>query len=155
MSELQITVPGEPVSKARPRVTRNGTYTPSKSKAWERACAKWAGVALLKGTPLSGPLGMRVTAFFAIPSSWPQWKRDAAENDHLRHTARPDGDNILKACKDALNGVVWIDDSYVVNAAVSKNYSTEPRVEITVYEIDAKPCQISRRGDLFKPTENT
>ena len=29
---IKLTIPGEPVAKGRPRVTRYGTYTPEKTK---------------------------------------------------------------------------------------------------------------------------
>ena len=32
---IKLTIPGEPVAKGRPRVTRYGTYTPEKTKNYE------------------------------------------------------------------------------------------------------------------------
>lgn len=63
----------------------------------------------------------------------------------VMHTAKPDGDNILKACKDALNGVVYLDDAQVVESGAVKKYATEPSVKIIVTELDGHPCQIKRR----------
>ncbi len=49
------------------------------------------------------------------------------------HTKRPDLDNVLKAIKDGLNGIVWGDDSQVaVLRECRKGYSDTPRVVVTV-----------------------
>jgi Holliday junction resolvase RusA-like endonuclease len=36
---------------------------------------------------------------------------------------------------DALNGIVWRDDSQVVELTVSKFYSSRPRLELTAVEL--------------------
>jgi Holliday junction resolvase RusA-like endonuclease len=48
------------------------------------------------------------------------------------HTGKPDADNILKAVCDALNGIVWHDDSQVAFARVLKQYGEEARLEIDI-----------------------
>ena len=61
-------------------------------------------------------------------------------------TSVPDTDNVLKAVSDAMNGIVYRDDSQVVNAVVWKRYSEQDanrKVEITVREIGAHGCGIS------------
>jgi len=54
----------------------------------------------------------------------------------LWHTARPDGDNILKIVCDALNEILWLDDSQVCLAKISKKYGREPSVIVVVEEIE-------------------
>lgn len=155
MDEFTFEVPGEPVAKARARVTRRGVYTPKKTADWEQLCNHMAQDALENVENdydvfilYSGPLSVRVTALFTPPASWPQWKKDAALNGRVRHTSKPDGDNILKAVKDACNGIVWHDDSQIVTASIAKDYSTNPRVIISVVPISASPCQIKKREEL-------
>ena len=54
-------------------------------------------------------------------------------------TKRPDIDNLAaKAALDACNGVVWRDDSQVVDMTLMKRYSLKPRIEITVTPIRAE-----------------
>lgn len=74
---------------------------------------------------------MTIRAFFSIPVSWSLKKQRAAALGELRHTKRPDLDNVVKAIKDGANGVVWKDDSQVDDVRASKRYG-QPRVEVEV-----------------------
>jgi Holliday junction resolvase RusA-like endonuclease len=42
---------------------------------------------------------------------------------------------LLKAVKDALNGIVYVDDRFVTDAQVIKRYGTEDHVRVTVWEL--------------------
>lgn len=48
---------------------------------------------------------------------------------------KPDADNYLKGVKDALKGIIWKDDSQVVDAFVRKRYSARPRIEVKIKEL--------------------
>lgn len=127
----KIIIPGEPVPKQRPRVTRRGiTYTPAKTQKYERLVQEIynKNEYYEKGVPLK----FRVDAFFSVPKSWSKKKQQQALNGELYVTKRPDGDNILKICMDALNGVAFYDDSQIVEMSISKHYSENPRVEIEI-----------------------
>jgi len=47
-----------------------------------------------------------------------------------RPKKKPDCDNIAKIICDALNGIVYHDDSQVVDLEIRKYYSDEPKVKI-------------------------
>jgi Holliday junction resolvase RusA-like endonuclease len=50
-------------------------------------------------------------------------------------TTRPDADNLAKAVFDALNGILWADDSQIVNSTVSKFIASgdeQPHVKVVV-----------------------
>lgn len=47
-------------------------------------------------------------------------------------TKKPDCDNIAKIICDALNGVAYKDDKQIVQLLVSKVYSVEPFVLVTI-----------------------
>jgi len=132
---VSIRVPGQPVGKARPRVTRNGAFTPKKTANFE-SLVKLSCQAQHHGPMLDGPLRMTVHAYFSIPRTWPKWLLREAFLENVWHTRKPDGSNVLKAVEDALNGVLYQDDSQIVHAVVLKRYSTEPRTVIEVQEMD-------------------
>jgi len=48
------------------------------------------------------------------------------------HTKRPDLDNLTKAVKDGLKGVIYRDDSQVVYMRIAKRYCTVPGVSVRI-----------------------
>lgn len=54
----------------------------------------------------------------------------------MRPTKRPDADNYLKTVGDALNGVIWKDDSAIVEATVRKWWAENPSLVVTVETVD-------------------
>lgn len=48
-------------------------------------------------------------------------------------TKKPDLDNLVKMVMDALNGVVWLDDSQVWQIVASKGYSDKPKTTIRLF----------------------
>ena len=124
-----IRIPGVPVPKARPRVTRSGhTYTPGKTVQHERLISL---VARTKTQPIEGPLGLRLTFFMPIPVSWSKAKKESAVKGDLLPTTKPDIDNLAKTVMDALNGIAYRDDNQVVRLEVSKFYG-EPATLISL-----------------------
>lgn len=136
---IQFTIMTEPVAQGRPRAsTVHGKvrmYDPKKSRDFKRyvsaIAAKFAPVSLLEG-----PLQLEVKVYKPSLKSFSKKKALAAEEGLLRPTTKPDVDNYVKGVKDALNKVIWHDDSQVVDLKVSKWYSEKPRVEVTVKELN-------------------
>lgn len=44
-------------------------------------------------------------------------------SDRAWHLVRPDTDNLVKAAKDALTGIIWVDDAVVCRELISKEYA--------------------------------
>lgn len=137
MSAVDIVIPGAPTPKGRPRFSRRSgrTYTPSKTAQAEDTLAGRALVELApvrERLPLAGPL--RLVAVFTLPvaPSWPKKKQEAARTGALQPTGKPDVDNLVKLATDALNGVVWVDDSQLVEVVARKVYGDVPSTRLTV-----------------------
>jgi len=132
-----FTVPGEPVAKGRARAFvragRVAHYTPSKTANYESRVATFAKQAMAGAEPFSGAVALSVVVRFAVPTSWSKKRRQAAV-DGLEHvTKRPDLDNVLKAIKDGMNGIAWLDDSQVVRLVdCRKVYAEQPGVDVIV-----------------------
>lgn len=132
---ITFTVYGEPVAQGRPRASTQGgfvrLYDPKKSKDYKDyvrlAAAEHAPAALLEG-----PLGMVLTVYRSIPKSFSKKKAALAEDGEIRPVSKPDMDNYLKGVKDALKGVIWKDDSQVVEVFAQKRYSARPRIEVKI-----------------------
>ena len=129
---LFFTVPGQPQGKGRARFGNGRTYTPAKTVAYEGLIALAAQEAMAGRDLIERPVYLTVTAFFDIPKSWPKARRAKALGSVEWHTAKPDGDNVLKAVGDGLNGIVWKDDSQIAFSKVIKRYGEKPGLEITV-----------------------
>ncbi|GIO33667.1 hypothetical protein J2TS6_48080 [Paenibacillus albilobatus] len=78
---------------------------------------------------------MMLTIYRSMPKSFSKRKATAAEAGELRPTTKPDVDNYLKGVKDALKGVIWKDDSQVVEVFVQKRYSSRPRIEVKIKDL--------------------
>jgi crossover junction endodeoxyribonuclease RusA len=114
-----LTVPGEPVAKGRPRVTRKGhAYTPKSTVAFEALVA-----AAWDAEPRPDlPSCVRLDVTF-----------------YLGTHRRVDVDNLAKAAADALNTRAYDDDWRIHELRAQKFYTTRDRArtEIHVYAIAA------------------
>lgn len=132
-----VSLAGLPRGKGRPRFSNAGqfvrVYTDAKTRAYEAALAKEGLSAMAPRQPLDEPLSVSVTAYMPIPASFSKAKRAAALAFDLMPTGKPDGDNFLKIALDALNKIVWRDDSIIVSMQAIKCYSDRPRLEIAVW----------------------
>lgn len=66
------------------------------------------------GEPLDGPLHVEAIFYIERPKSR---KKDLAPD------AKPDLDNCMKLLGDALEGVLWVNDSRIVDLRLSKRYA--------------------------------
>jgi len=137
---IKLTIPGEPVGKARARVCRHGTYTPKKTKDYELLIMDTFMQSNYKNgiyqSPLEGPLSMTVNAYFQVPKSASNYRRKKMMLGEIRPTKKPDADNVLKSVADALNKLAYNDDSQIVRVKVEKWYSEVPRVEVEIWEVE-------------------
>ena len=131
--QIAFTIPGEPVAKGRARAFvragRVSHYTPDKTENYEARVAIFARQAMAGALPLAGAVSLSVVARFSIPASWSKKRKQAAAEGREHVTKRPDLDNVLKAIKDGMNGIAWVDDcQVVVLRECRKGYSDTPRV---------------------------
>ena len=136
---IYISIPGEAVGKGRPKFsTFNGravAYTPEKTVNYEnlvKICYKQQ----CSEKPFDKDVQLKavIIAYFAIPKATSKKKRELMLQGFIRPTKRPDLDNVVKACLDALNGIAYYDDSQIVELSVAKEYSEEPRTELYIRE---------------------
>lgn len=136
MRPIILTVYGTPVAQGRPRFARIGngvrTYDPEKSRDWKQGVRLQALEQLRKDGPVptvyEGAVRMEVHAYLPRPKTLP--KRI------IHHTRKPDADNVAKGVKDALKGVIYRDDSQVIELLVRKSYGDPPRVVIGLQAVD-------------------
>ncbi len=108
-------------------------YPDPETAAYEATLAE-AGALFMRGRPFTTrPVALLVHSFREIPSSWSIKEQEAALAGAIMPTSRPDWDNYGKIT-DALNEIVWKDDSQVVDGRSIKVYSDRPALRIEVRE---------------------
>ena len=142
---VSFVVPGQPVAKARARIfrTKNGVraVTPDKTRAYEKEVAWRAAEAMAGLERMECPVRVSIDLHMKIPESWSKVRRLAALSGEIGMTTKPDLSNVLKGIEDAMNGIVYLDDSQIIEAVVRKLYGDYPRANITVVEADGRGSQ--------------
>lgn len=69
-----------------------------------------------------------------IPTSKTKKVKNQMADGNIKHTVKPDLDNLVKSILDGLNGIAWHDDAQIVQLNVSKSYSESPHIFITIRE---------------------
>lgn len=136
MSRVVITINGEPRAKGRPRVAMGRLIPDNSTAAEEVHIANLGRKAMRGGSPMVGPIRMRLEAVFEMPISWPKKVRDL---ERLEHVSKPDLDNIEKLVLDALNGIVYLDDAQICEVIKRKRYGLGSRVEVSLEELKTIP----------------
>ena len=134
-----ITVYGRPQGKGRPRyTTRAGhavAYTPAATKAYE-AQIRQAWQEQDGRNFGAAALALIVTAYYPVPSKARKAEREAMLAGQVPVIGKPDLDNLVKACSDALQGgVAYEDDKQITHINAARTYSEDPRVEIDLIPI--------------------
>jgi Holliday junction resolvase RusA-like endonuclease len=135
---ITVIISGEPVAKGRPRMTRKGfAYTPAATRKYEAHGRLAAQLAMNGNPPIAGPVRIELLVELPIPASWSQRKQAAALTGDVMPTSKPDIDNFSKAMLDALNTIVLVDDSQVVELRTVKRFGTSPKMVATVFPLGA------------------
>ena len=128
--EISFSVPGKPVGKARPRFSKNRTYTPKKTveyEKWVQSCCTMECKNRIPG--YTGPIEAQIMAYYPVPKSVSKIKREKMLSGAIKPGVKPDLDNVAKSILDALNGVAYYDDNQVTDLKVAKRYSEKPSVD--------------------------
>ena len=113
---IDIEILGEPVAKGRPRMGKYGVYTPTKTRQAEEAIG-WAIKQKYPGLePITGEVALELEFYEGVKKGRPN-----------------DLDNFMKLVSDALNGIVWMDDSQVTKITAELHRKAKnPRTIIKV-----------------------
>jgi len=130
---INLIIPGQPTAKSRPRFSKFGAHTDEKTLNYETLVKE---LFIISGQEkLTGPLKVHIVAEFEIPKSTSKKNKILMEQVKIFPTKKPDIDNIIKICLDALNKLAYDDDNQVVELTMLKVYSLTPRVVINIWEI--------------------
>ena len=109
----------EPIPQSRPRFGRGRAYELPRMTAYKNQIKQAALVAMHGKSPTQNAVKVQLKL-------WRKYKPTSKRYG--------DFDNHAKSICDALNKILWLDDSQVVTCTVEK-YQGKPKVEIEVTEI--------------------
>lgn len=122
---LRFVVRGNPKPAPRPRArafqTKSGhhvaqVYAGSTDKDWRALVAAAAREAWGEEPVMDGAVVLGLSFHLLRPKS-------VSVNKRPDPTTKPDLDNLVKSVKDAMNGLVWRDDSQVIRIEAEKVYT--------------------------------
>ena len=114
---ITFTVPGRPKPKQSFKMGRHGGYTPKGTTDYRDLVRGCIGPI---DRVLEGPVSVCIFANFAIPKGTSKANRIAMGG--TGYGKRPDCDNIAKSICDAMNGIVYKDDSQITKLLIHKRY---------------------------------
>ncbi|WP_324958984.1 RusA family crossover junction endodeoxyribonuclease [Oligoflexus sp.] len=111
---LKFTIPLEPEGKKEARRNQNGHVF--KHPDTRRRMEEIAGIvrAQYPGEPIDGPIFLRINAYRTRPKG---------KKHEVYAATKPDCDNIEKLIGDALEGILWVNDSRIVDGRCLKKYA--------------------------------
>jgi len=137
--QIHFEVKGDPKGKGRPRFTRAGkftrVYTDKQTLDYEALIKFFAAEAMGSTDPLETPVSVFLYIRHAVPQSYSKKRTEACLSGLEQPCKKPDIDNIAKTYLDGMNGVVFHDDTQVIDLHVKKVYSAVPGVDVMVMEV--------------------
>lgn len=142
MNQLSFFVPGTP----KPGGSKTGFYSKklnrvlivdaSKNQDWKASIKSFA-MTVYDGIPWTCPIVLTVE--FRVTR--PRCHYGSGKNsDRVKESSppyplsKPDSTKLLRCLEDALTGIIWRDDSQIVEQHVYKNYAVRPGAAVTVRE---------------------
>lgn len=140
MQDIRFTVPAIPIAQPRPRAFSVGPFrsrivsAPAGHpvKTFKASC-RMAAQEAYSGPPLEGPLALSLIFVMPRPAN-KRWKKRPMPR--MPHTCKPDADNLVKSFKDALNKIMWNDDSQIYELRCVKTIAAgdeQPHVEVVIW----------------------
>lgn len=139
---MKMTLNIEPKPQARPRFARRGNYTTTyedkEMKTWKNKCRLLIAKHHADQPALEGALRTRVKFFIKPPQYISKVKknRQALTDEIIPVSKKADLDNYIKALFDSANGILYKDDGQIAEIYAIKVYSTSPRIEFEIEEIN-------------------
>ena len=124
-------LPGDPQSQKRHRTGKfRNTYDPSHADKTKVSLELLAQRPLKRGIISEGPLKVEIGAYYSIPKSFSEKKKERMLNTYKQTI--PDVDNIAKFYLDAMNKTIISDDNIISELVVKKIWDSDPHVTIKI-----------------------
>ena len=127
-----------------------------KSKQWKKVIAK-AAKESYRGSLLDGPLVVTFRFFRTRPKNhFAKYGLSKTGAQSIAPDTRPDVLKLARAAEDALIGVVYVDDSQIVEEHLFKHWGEPARLEVEIREaVEAEVLLFETAVDDRPPWERT
>jgi len=130
-AKMKIEILGNPKPLKRHRTSRGKVYDPSFE---DKTNFAWDVRTLTVGLfPHTESIKVEFEYHMPIPKSYSKKARLKAVGEP--HQKKPDISNLIKFTEDALNEILWEDDSVIAEIKAKKIYSEEPKTISTVKKL--------------------
>ena len=127
---MEIKLNLEPIACPRPRVSKFGVYYHKKYQDY-KDYLKYYLTSLNLNKFDDKPLYLNIIFNIQIPKSLSKKKKLELNGQYI--IKKPDIDNYLKSVMDAMNGIIYKDDSQISSISIIKKYVIEnPNTEINI-----------------------
>jgi len=92
-------------------------------RGWRETVSAAAMLAMRGHEPLTGPVALVLEFYSLRPKGHLKRSGEVKPNAQRRPTSKPDFDKLARSVADALNGICYRDDAYVVEAIIRKRYT--------------------------------
>lgn len=127
-----FSIPTPPVPQKQTQFGKRRCYDPSKK---DKEALRWQIMQYAPKKPLEGAISMHLTFFMPIPKSVSKTVRQQMIDKIILPTTRPDFDNLSYIMTNAMNDLIYKDDSQIVKAYIEEYYGEEPRTVVEIKEI--------------------
>ncbi|MDK1716610.1 RusA family crossover junction endodeoxyribonuclease [Dellaglioa algida] len=133
---IELIILGDPVAQGRPRFNSytKKAHDPIKSKNYKLFVGHEAKLQH-QGPLIDCPIRVEIDVYRKNNKGTSKKEIARREKKLSMPTVKPDIDNYVKGIKDALNGVIWVDDNLVIELEAKKYYSVNPRIEVRIKEL--------------------
>ena len=123
MKKTELFFPYEPKPKGRPKFTRIGhAYTPKTTRDYESQIRDFYKENA--SDYYDSPIKVSLVFYMPIPKNTSKKKMELMKSGVIRHTKKPDSDNLAKAILDGINGVAFEDDKLITELRIKKRYGS-------------------------------
>ena len=119
------------------RMTQRGKFVNKQAIKYlnYKSAVRLSAQSQYKGELIDEPIEVECRFYFSPPKSYTKTKLKQISRKQMLYTKKPDVDNLFKGVTDALNGVIYKDDSQIVKATMYKEYSDRDSIVVEISEV--------------------
>lgn len=134
--KIEFTVFTKPKGKGRPRFSSRGgfvrAYTDEKTAEYENVI-KLAAIETMRYHEVTEkPCIVEIDCYFFPYSKFNKKEKEQAIQGLIAMSRKPDIDNVVKSVLDAINKVVFVDDSQIYKISATKHYSDVEKIVVKI-----------------------